>query len=132
MNKDRSRRLVPGVGAVLILSLPLLAAATTRLEQSPTITPGALRPSTRGADPAAQARVGQAYGKLPLSFEANRGQTDDRVKFLSRGRGYTLFLTSTDAVFVLTKSEPRARRDKLRLLKPDLRQPEQMTRTVVR
>lgn len=30
---------------------------------------------------------------LPLSFEANRGQTDPAVKFLSRGDGYALFLT---------------------------------------
>jgi len=34
-----------------------------------------------------------AYGRLPLSFEANTGQADPRVKFLSRGSGYTLFLT---------------------------------------
>ena len=38
-------------------------------------------------------RVLDAYGKLPLSFEANRGQAARQVKFLSRGRGYTLFLT---------------------------------------
>ncbi len=38
------------------------------------------------------------YGQLPLSFEANQGQTDARVKFLSRGRDRTLFLTSTEAV----------------------------------
>src|SRR5258707_6185070 len=31
----------------------------------------------------------------PMSFEANQGQTDGEVKFLSRGRGYTLFLTPT-------------------------------------
>ena len=43
----------------------------------------------------------EAYGKLPLSFEANDGQADPQVKFLSRGRGYTLFLTSTEAVLVL-------------------------------
>src|SRR6185369_11229592 len=38
------------------------------------------------------------YGKLPMSFEANKGQTDQRVRFLSRGSGYSLFLTSTEAV----------------------------------
>ena len=38
------------------------------------------------------------YGKMPLSFEANAGQTDARVQFLSRGHGQTLFLTSTEAV----------------------------------
>lgn len=30
-----------------------------------------------------------AYGNLPLSFEPNQGQTDARVRFLSRGQGYT-------------------------------------------
>ena len=47
------------------------------------------------------ALAGEAYGKLPLTFEANRGQTDAQVKFLSRGPGYNLFLTSTEAVFEL-------------------------------
>ena len=38
---------------------------------------------------------------VPLNFEANQGQTDSRVKFLSRGDGYSLFLTSHEAVFTL-------------------------------
>jgi hypothetical protein len=42
-----------------------------------------------------------AYGKLPISFEANHGQTDAQVDFLSRGSCYSLFLTSTAAVAVL-------------------------------
>ena len=37
----------------------------------------------------------------PLAFEANRGQADEEVKFLARGAGYTVFLTSTDAVLSL-------------------------------
>jgi len=44
------------------------------------------------------------YGKLPLRFEANQGQTEAQVKFLCRGREYTLFLTSTEAVLALNKS----------------------------
>ena len=44
------------------------------------------------------------YGKLPLSFEANQGQVRGPVKFLSRGGGYTLFLTGHEAVLVLNKS----------------------------
>jgi len=48
-----------------------------------------------------QKNVETAYGKLPLSFELNRGQTDAQVKFLSRGSGYTLFLTRTEAVLAL-------------------------------
>jgi hypothetical protein len=42
-----------------------------------------------------------AYGKLPLSFEANQGQTDPRVKFFSRGQSYSLFLTGEGAVLSL-------------------------------
>src|SRR5579862_7001163 len=38
---------------------------------------------------------------LPLSFEANQGQTDPAVKFFSRGDGYALFLTTDSAVFKL-------------------------------
>jgi hypothetical protein len=42
-----------------------------------------------------------AYGRLPLSFETNRGQTDPRVDFLARGQGYTIFLTPREAVLTL-------------------------------
>lgn len=45
-----------------------------------------------------------AYGQVPLSFEANVGQTDETVEFLSRGSGYTLFLTPTEAVLRLQRS----------------------------
>jgi uncharacterized protein (TIGR03437 family) len=40
----------------------------------------------------------QAASKLPLTFEANQGQTDPRVRFQSREPGSTLFLTPTEAV----------------------------------
>jgi hypothetical protein len=59
------------------------------------------RPGSPSPDEAARARVAAAYGKLPISFEANRGQTDARVDFLLRGSNYSLFLTSTAAVAVL-------------------------------
>src|SRR6266700_2966108 len=50
---------------------------------------------------AAQSRLVEAYGKLPLSFEANQGQFGPKVKFASRNRGYSLFLTPTEAVLSL-------------------------------
>ena len=52
---------------------------------------------------AARDKISKNYGKLPMSFEANRGQTDGRVNFLSRGPGYTLFLTGDQAVLALKK-----------------------------
>ncbi|HSS51266.1 MAG TPA: SBBP repeat-containing protein [Thermoanaerobaculia bacterium] len=39
-----------------------------------------------------------AYGQLPLSFEANKGQVDSNVYFLGRSQGLTLFLTDHEAV----------------------------------
>jgi hypothetical protein len=38
-----------------------------------------------------------------MSFEANTGQTDQRVKFLARGEGYSLFLTPTEAVLSMVQ-----------------------------
>src|SRR5438105_1351963 len=46
-------------------------------------------------------------GQLPLSFEQNRGQTDQRVRFLARGASYALFLTEERAVLTLRSREKR-------------------------
>jgi hypothetical protein len=49
----------------------------------------------------------ESFEQLPMSFEANRGQTDPQVEFVSRGSGYTLFLTKNDAVFALNAASNR-------------------------
>ena len=54
--------------------------------------------------PLTGALMRRQLGTLPLRFEANRGQTDFRVKFLSRGPGYTLFLTQAEAVVALDRA----------------------------
>jgi hypothetical protein len=46
----------------------------------------------------AEARA--AFGRLPMSFEQNQGQSDGSVKFLARGNGYGLYLTSGEAALV--------------------------------
>lgn len=46
------------------------------------------------------------YGKVPLSFEPNRGQTDPHVQFFSRGQGYGIFLAPAEAV--LSRQKPAA------------------------
>jgi len=64
---------------------------------------------------ATDARVSESYGKLPLQFEANRGQTHKDVHFLSRGPGYSLYLTAGEAVLVLSKPAADAKRVALRM-----------------
>src|SRR5215472_17337848 len=43
-------------------------------------------------------------GQLPVSFEANQGQTDNQVRFLAHGPGYTLFLTPQESLLALNAS----------------------------
>jgi len=62
----------------------------------------AQRPATANADTAAmRGRVRAQYAALPLAFEANEGQVDSRVKYMARGSGYKLFLTSSQAIMTL-------------------------------
>jgi beta-propeller repeat-containing protein/Big-like domain-containing protein len=48
-----------------------------------------------------RSRIEVGYGNLPLSFEPNHGQTDSRVKFISRAGNRTLWLTSDEAVLAV-------------------------------
>jgi hypothetical protein len=83
--------LCPFVVATALISIPkpIIGKSIAAKDQSAR--------ATKPANP----RMVESYGKLPLSFEANKGQTDSQVKFISRGNGYTLFLTSTEAVLSL-------------------------------
>lgn len=48
------------------------------------------------------------YGDIPLHFEANRGQAADDVAYLCRGPGYAVYLTETEALFVLRANRARS------------------------
>ena len=92
------RRALLLVGLVAVGGLgvaPWLCEAASEPAQQPSVEP----------PEAPKPQLFEAYGSLPMSFEANRGQTDPQVRFLSRGSGYTLFLSSSEAVLVLQKSE---------------------------
>jgi hypothetical protein len=60
---------------------------------------------------AADARMSDSHGKLPLHFEANQDQAHQDVRFLARGSGYSLYLTAGEAVLVLAKTNPVATLD---------------------
>ena len=96
---------VPNAGKAVWLLLLLFVAALCFGETNPSIA------AASGAASSTNAKIAEGYGKLPLSFEANRGQTDSRVRFVSRGQGYSLFLTSREAV--LTLARPAARQSRL-------------------
>lgn len=53
---------------------------------------------------ALRGRIQSTYAALPLAFERNQGQTDERVKYTARTSGYTLFLTANDVIFSIPSS----------------------------
>jgi len=66
------------------------------IENSPDITT-----STYSETIEPKIQVDNEFGKIPLAFETNQGQVDESVKFLTRGSGYTMFLTPQEAIISL-------------------------------
>ena len=94
------QRIVVWPLSVIVLAaaagVPLTGQSLGRVSQPPPGSPQAAAQTAHApSSPVA------SYLELPLRFEANRGQADKRVRFISRGLGYSLFLTSRDAVLVL-------------------------------
>lgn len=99
--------------ASLILSLPsgdptTLTESTARRHDSENL-PG----RTASADyESTRERIDCSYDLLPLSFELNRGQAAGHIVFLSRGSGYSLGLTPTEAVLGLRNPRDAKANDK--------------------
>lgn len=56
-------------------------------------------------------KINAKYGNAPLMFEANQGQSDSQVKFLSHGNGYSVFLTAGGMVLALRPLETSSQAD---------------------
>lgn len=86
------------VSALGILGVAMGATATADAQANPGAVAGETPPATK-------AHLSEKYGRLPLSFEPNRGQAASGVQFMARGQGYGLYLTSGGAVLELHKTE---------------------------
>ncbi|MCW3100246.1 MAG: hypothetical protein JWL77_5864 [Chthonomonadaceae bacterium] len=53
-----------------------------------------------------QTPVVKDFGRLPLSFEPNQGQTDRHVRFLTHNLDSSLSLTPSEAIFTLLRQSP--------------------------
>ncbi len=92
---------------------------------SPVVSAVTFQPVVSHAQPMAHAQILADYGKLPLAFEANRGQADSRVKFLSRTRAFSLLLTADEAVLTLRGRQATPDSRPTSRLKPDPTHPDQ-------
>ena len=94
---------------------PLLQMPQLSGNHSSRATPQAIAEGsaeTQAFAKAQAAKINRDFGKIPLHFESNQGQTDPQVKFLSRGPGYGLFLTPTEAVMTLQQGGTDVGRNK--------------------
>jgi hypothetical protein len=92
-----------GLWALAVFCGLLAASCATRVDMQKATLAGPQPPTLHTQSPIPKPNLQVTYAHLPLHFEPNQGQTDERVHFLSRGRGYTLFLTATEAVLALRK-----------------------------
>jgi hypothetical protein len=95
--------------AIAPLALAVLIAALIPASQAPNTEhylAGSTHDQTRTAAPVSEPAASQmseqeaidAYGKLPLSFIPNEGQTDKAVRYYAQGAGYGFFFTQKGAM----------------------------------
>jgi len=80
---------VAAVGLLLVVSSVAANVAT-----------GWTSPTTTTPADDATVKLAANYGKLPLTFEANVGQTDSQVKFLNHAGSTTTYFTPSETVMV--------------------------------
>ncbi|MFZ0521125.1 MAG: choice-of-anchor D domain-containing protein [Candidatus Acidiferrales bacterium] len=97
------------VGAVLAILVLILSAGNLDYLSDNAAKNHGVSATTFGPppSPAQNAQWTREYGKLPLAFEANHGQTVPEVHYLAHGQGYQLFLTSQEAVLALQRRPAR-------------------------
>ena len=105
--KSRLGRIAAGVAVAL--AIPALFIFVMIHHGRSTSRAAATSPATATARKTTPANFDWTnYGKLPLAFEANQGQTASDVHFLSHGDGYALYLTGQEAVLALRQPAAHA------------------------
>ena len=94
-----------GLACVLGKAIRHATPGTPKSERQAT-APSSLKFSSPD-DSAANARLVESYGKLPLSFELNQGQARSEVRFLTRGAGYAVLLTQGEVLLSLSSRTSR-------------------------
>jgi hypothetical protein len=97
---------VPLITLAIFLTVGIRRTAHSSQSTASNHTAASAQPAAPLSSSAQQEDLKRAYGRLPLAFEANQGQTAAEVRYLAHGQGYQLFLTNQEAV--LTLRQPNA------------------------
>ena len=103
------RRHLIGLAVVAVAVTAIVRAAPQPADLSAIAARGTAPPASASAAPSDQKAL-EAYGKLPLAFVPNAGQTDARVRFSAKAVGASFYFTQTEAIFSFAKvSDPDRR-----------------------
>ena len=93
--------------ALAVAGLSVRGGSPSVSSEVPALSLPASAPSTQSppAPAKAEQRAAHAYGKLPLAFVPNRGQTDKSVRYYAQGAGHAFYFTPDKAVLTFTKKE---------------------------
>jgi hypothetical protein len=97
------KRILGRASSLLILGL-LLPPGSAFLPSGLSAQKAPTNAGSSGASEQDKQMIAASAIKIPLFFEANKGQTDPSVRFLTRSGGYTMFLTPTETVLVEGKN----------------------------
>jgi hypothetical protein len=94
---------------VALLALAALIAANQAPNADHHSSAGSTHDQSRAAAPSqmSEKEALDAYGKLPLSFVANEGQTEKAVRYYAQGAGYGFFFTKGGAMLSFADGEGR-------------------------
>jgi hypothetical protein len=127
-------RLLPGKKALVVMALLALAAFAAPIPASETPNvddhhslAGSTVDQSGAAAPVSQPVAPQmseeealdAYGKLPLSFIPNEGQTNEAVRYYAQGAGYGFFFTHKGAMLSFSEGKGRGHALALDFLRAD-------------
>src|SRR5215831_2759897 len=99
--------LVLGLAGPQIIRTSSARAVSRKTRAFPRVAPTEMSPTafdsghSHSLEAPARSRLVESFARLPVRFEANEGQFDQKIKFVSRAGGYTLGLTNTEAIFLL-------------------------------
>ncbi|HUA32720.1 MAG TPA: SBBP repeat-containing protein [Candidatus Binataceae bacterium] len=112
-HKYAPTRIVGGVFLVVGVGLLLGASIASQPARNPIQPQRAVRPAIASAAPVSQhAAILSSYGKLPLGFEANNGQTDRSVRYLAHNGPVSVFLTRDGAIISISRQDTTPGRTK--------------------
>jgi hypothetical protein len=114
-SKGKLVMLASAVGALLAFLALIVASQTPKAEHYPSqaiTNPRSPTEQEALSQPGAAPRMSEkealeAYGKLPLSFIPNEGQTDKAVRYYAQGAGYGFFFTKEGATLSFAEGKGR-------------------------